>query len=147
MLLLMFSLLPPFPWASAQSERGATANHGTASLSLEILTPTDGVDFTMYSKQLYGRVRKNWFATMPEALVKGEKGRVIVRFRILADGTLADKQLLVESATGSEPLRRAAVAAVKASSPFERYPEALKEPYIDVRSIFLYNLPLSAAKG
>jgi TonB family protein len=103
------------------------------------------VDFSTYAKRVSASVKKNWFALMPESARKGEKGKVIVRFRILADGTLPNKQLTVESASGSEPLRRAAIAAIKASAPFEPFPKEFKGPYVEMRYVFVYNLQTSAA--
>jgi TonB family protein len=139
----------PLPAVSLQGGKGAVVSESTDSLAkggIEILTPTDGVDFSAYIKRLSSSVKKNWVALMPESARKGEKGKVIVRFRILANGTIPDKQLTLESASGSEPLRRAAIAAVKVSSPFEPCPREFKGPYVEMRYTFLYNLPLSEAK-
>lgn len=151
---MLFLMLPAVTFvsplaATVQAGKAAKGSEGTDSLTkggVEIITPTDGVDFSAHTKQVYAMVKKNWLALIPESARNGEKGKVIVRFRILADGTLPDIQLTVESASGSEPLRRAAIAAVKASSPFEPCPKEFKGPYIEMRYTFLYNLPPSAGK-
>ena len=133
--------------ATLQDEKGTSVGQrkGSAIIAgVETLTPTDGLDFTDCIKSLHARVRKNWFALMPKSVEVGEKGKVVVRFQILPQGKLQEKNLIVESATGSEELRRASIAAIKASSPFEPLPKAFEGPYIEVRFTFLYNLPAPA---
>lgn len=145
-LFLTFACLT-IAGATLQGEKGTTTSRRTGSAAgVEILTATNGVDFTAYTKELYASVRKNWFAIMPESIETGQKGKVIVRFRILPDGKLQEKEPTVESASGSEEFRRASIAAITDSSPFKPLPEAFAGPYIDVRFIFLYNLPIAAAK-
>jgi len=55
---------------------------------------------------------------------------------------LAEPELMGSS--GKLPLDRAAVSSIRASSPFEPLPPAFSGPYIELRFIFLYNLPLDA---
>ena len=43
-------------------------------------------------------------------------------------------------------LDRAAVSAIRTSSPFEPLPPAFSGPYIELRFIFLYNLPIDYAQ-
>ena len=45
--------------------------------------------------------------------------------------------------SGKDPLDRAAVSSIRASTPFEPLPPAFSGPYIELRFIFLYNLPLN----
>jgi hypothetical protein len=45
--------------------------------------------------------------------------------------------------SGKEPLDRAAVSSIRASTPFEPLPSAFSGPYIELRFIFLYNIPLN----
>ena len=44
------------------------------------------------------------------------------------------------------PLDNAAMSAIHASNPFEPLPSEFKGPYIRLRIVFLYNLPLDYAK-
>ena len=39
------------------------------------------------------------------------------------------------------PLDRAAISSIRASNPFEPLPSAFTGPYIELRAIYLYNLP------
>jgi TonB family protein len=110
-----------------------------------MLTPDEGVDFTNYLDRVLASVKRNWYAVIPESARMGEKGRVVLQFRILRDGNvpMPEPNLLLSST--KEPLDRAAMSSIRASSPFEQLPPAFSGPYIELRFIFLYNLPLSEA--
>jgi len=109
---------------------------------LQMLTPTEGVDFSSYLSRVLASVRRNWYAVIPESARMGEKGRVVLRFRITRDGTVVSTEPVLEGTSGKEPLDRAAMSSIRASSPFEPLPPAFSGPFIELRFIFLYNLPL-----
>jgi TonB family protein len=111
----------------------------------QILTPTEGVDFSDYMQRVLASVRRNWYAVMPESAQLGDRGRVVLEFSIRRDGSVPsdDPQRLLGS--GKEPLDRAAVSAIRSSNPFDHLPPAFSGPEIRLRFIFLYNLPLDAA--
>ncbi len=60
--------------------------------SIEILTPTEGVDFNGYVTRLVKSVKHNWYALMPDAAHDGEKGKVSVRFHIQQNGTILTEE-------------------------------------------------------
>lgn len=109
---------------------------------LQMLTPTEGVDFSSYLSRVLASVRRNWYAIIPESARMGEKGRVVLRFRIMRDGTVVSAEPILEDTSGKEPLDRASMSSIRASSPFEPLPPAFTGPFIELRFIFLYNLPL-----
>jgi outer membrane biosynthesis protein TonB len=117
---------------------------GYLSGSIQILTPTDGVDFTSYIARLIAIVKRNWFAVMPESARLGDRGRVMLRFRIMRDGGLPGGEPILEMTSGKQPLDRAAAASITASNPFDPLPTAYTRPYIELRFIFLYNIPLNS---
>ena len=110
--------------------------------NLEMLTPTDGVDFTDYFNRLLAAVRRNWYAIIPESARLGDRGRVVIQFHINRDGSVPNPEPMLMRTSGKEPLDRAAMAAIRASSPFEPLPSAFTRPDIELRFTFLYNLPL-----
>jgi outer membrane biosynthesis protein TonB len=116
---------------------------GYLSGSIQILTPTDGVDFTSYIARLLAIVKRNWEAVMPESAKLGDRGRVMLRFKIMRDGDLPNGEPILEITSGKRPLDRAAEAAITASNPFDPLPTAYTRPYIELRFIFLYNIPLN----
>jgi TonB family protein len=111
-----------------------------------MLTPTEGVDFSGYLARVVASVKQNWDSIMPESAYLGDKGRVVLQFRILRDGGVPGQEPALMSSSGKDPLDRAAASAIRASSPFEPLPSQFSGPYIELRFIFLYNLPLSAAQ-
>jgi TonB family protein len=110
---------------------------------LEMLTPTEGVDFTSYLARIVASVKRNWLSVMPESARLGEQGRVVLQFRIFRDGLVPDSEPGLMGSSGKEPLDRAAISAIRASSPFPALPPAFSGPYIELRFMFLYNLPAS----
>ncbi|HEY5070324.1 MAG TPA: TonB C-terminal domain-containing protein [Candidatus Acidoferrum sp.] len=125
--------------------RGGGQGAGTYGNGYEILTPTEGVDFSDYMKRVVASVRRNWYAVMPESAQLGDRGRVALQFRIMRDGSVPTGEPNRLLGSGKEPLDRAAVSAIRSSNPFEPLPPAFSGPYIELRFYFLYNLPLEAA--
>jgi hypothetical protein len=112
----------------------------------QILTPTEGVDFTSYIQRLLATIKRNWYAVMPESAMMGEKGMVSTTFQINRDGSVPSPDPLLERTSGKEPLDNAAMSSIHVSNPFEPLPSEFHGPYIRLRIVFLYNLPLDYAK-
>lgn len=115
---------------------------GLLGAGVQILTPTDGVDFSNYLTRLIARVKQNWITVWPISARMGDKGVVVMQFRIMTNGDMPTPYPMLERTSGKEPLDRAAGAALTESNPFEPLPQAYTRPYIELRVIFLYNLPL-----
>jgi outer membrane biosynthesis protein TonB len=114
---------------------------GAAYGAMEMLTPTEGVDFSNYLQRVYLTVKRNWFAVMPESVRLGDKGVVSLQFRIMKNGDVpADEPVRVHE-SGKEPLDRAAISSIRASNPFEPLPAAFSGPFIELRFTYYYNLP------
>jgi TonB family protein len=114
--------------------------------SLQMLTPTEGVDFSTYLARVLASVKRNWESVMPESARLGDRGRVTLQFRIMRNGVVPEAEPSMVGSSGKDPLDRAAVSSIRASTPFEPLPSAFSGPYIELRFIFLYNIPLSAAQ-
>jgi TonB family protein len=108
------------------------------------LTPTEGVDFTNYINRVLAVVKQNWYAVMPESAQLGDKGKVVLQFRIMRNGVVPEQEPALMGSSGKEPLDRAAMSSIRASTPFEPLPSAFSGPYIELRFIFLYNIPLNS---
>jgi TonB family protein len=108
-----------------------------------MLTPTQGVDFSNYLARVLASVKRNWYAIMPESAQLGDRGKVILQFRIMSNGAVPAAEPNMVGSSGKEPLDRAAYSSIRASTPFEPLPSAFSGPYIELRFIFLYNLPLN----
>lgn len=137
------SLTVPHGFAHAQQAiRAQSTRTSPPPEPVKILTPHEGVDFTPYTNHLVESIKRNWYAQMPQEAKAGLKGKVVVHFKIQKDGKLA-RRPMVESSSGNKQLDNAAVSAIRTSAPFEHLPEAFKGPNIELRFIFLYNLPRS----
>jgi outer membrane biosynthesis protein TonB len=123
---------------------GGGGGQGYLGGAVQMLSPDEGVDFSSYLARVLASVKRNWYAVIPESARLGDKGRVVIDFRILRNGNVPLPEPLLRATSGKEPLDRAALSSIRASSPFEPLPPAFSGPYIELRFIFLYNLPLDA---
>jgi outer membrane biosynthesis protein TonB len=119
---------------------GGGGGRGSAAAGIEMLTPTEGVDFNDYLARVYQSVKRNWFAVMPASVELGDKGVVSLQFRIMKDGGVPDGEPVKVFGSGKEPLDRAAISSIRASNPFEPLPPAFSGPYIELRFTYYYNL-------
>ncbi|HKO03951.1 MAG TPA: TonB C-terminal domain-containing protein [Candidatus Acidoferrales bacterium] len=136
----------PHPGGGGGMSGGGGGGGGFMGGGLQMLTPDQGVDFNGYLARLVARVKQNWYSVMPESARMGDRGRVIVDFKIMRDGSFQMSEPLPRSSSEKPPLDSAAIGALRASSPFEPLPSAFNGPYIELRFIFLYNLPLDYAQ-
>ena len=122
---------------------GGGGGQGFAGNAVTILTPTEGVDFNPYINRVLAIVKQNWYSVMPESARLGDQGKVVLQFRIMRNGVVPEQEPVMMGSSGKEPLDRAALSAIRTSTPFEPLPPAFSGPYIELRFIFLYNIPLN----
>ncbi len=103
-----------------------------------ILSDTRGYDFGPFMNQVVNRVRVNWYTLIPEIARLGRKGRVVIIFTIVKNGSIEDIRLVANS--GTEPLDRAAMGAITASNPFARLPAGFDGDRLVLQFTFLYNI-------
>jgi len=132
----------PMPQGPGVPPPSGVGGQGLLGSGVQILTPTEGVDFSNYLARLLARVRQNWISVMPISARMGDKGVVIMQFHIMRNGNMPNSEPALVRTSGKEPLDRAAGAALTESNPFEPLPPAFTGPYIELRIAFLYNLPL-----
>jgi TonB family protein len=123
---------------------GGGGGQGFGGNAVTILTPTEGVDFSNYINRVLATVKQNWYAVMPESARLGDQGKVVLQFRIMRNGVVPEQEPYMMGSSGKEPLDRAAMSSIRASTPFEQLPPAFSGPYIELRFIFLYNIPLNS---
>ena len=111
---------------------------GASQNGVQILSPTNGVDFKPYLNALVQQVRRKWYASMPEAALKGEKGEAIVRFRIESNGNA--EGVVLETSSGKDVFDEAAIQAIRDSGRFQPLPQTFKGPSLSPRFIFIYNV-------
>lgn len=111
----------------------------------QILSNTQGVDFSSYIQRLLATLKQNWYAVMPQSAMMGDKGVVYTTFQINPDGSVSPPGPTLERSSGKQPLDNAAMSAIHASNPFEPLPAAFHGPYLKLRIVFLYNVTPSQA--
>src|SRR5690242_12241089 len=87
---------------------GGGGGEGYLGGAVQMLTPTEGVDFSDYLNRVVESVKRNWYSVMPESARLGDKGRVVLQFRITSTGAVPDGEPQQVSSSGKEPLDRAA---------------------------------------
>lgn len=109
---------------------------------VQILTPTEGVDFNSYIQRMLTTIKRNWMSVMPQSAYLGDQGMVLVTFQINPDGSVSPVDPQMERTSGKPPLDNAAMSSIRASNPFEPLPKEFHGPYMRFGIYFLYNLPI-----
>jgi TonB family protein len=106
---------------------------------IEVLTDTKGVNFGPYLQVVIHDVKVNWYNLIPESARAPimKKGKVMIEFAILKNGTVAGMKLV--STSGDVALDRGAWGAITASNPFKPLPSEFDGPYLGLRFAFYYN--------
>jgi TonB family protein len=97
---------------------------------------TTWYDWGPYAAEMIRRIKLHW--DVPELARFGWKGRVTVRFFILADGRVEGATIV--SRSGVPPFDYAALQAIVTSSPFRPLPKDLGEEREGITVTFFYNL-------
>jgi TonB family protein len=97
---------------------------------------TTWYDWGPYAAEMVRRIRLNW--EIPELARLGWKGKLTIRFFILADGHVADAKIIRGS--GIPPFDFAALQAILKSSPFRPLPRDLQSEREGVTVTFFYNI-------
>src|SRR5215831_1710555 len=107
--------------------------------NMEILSDTMGVDFGPYMKRLKITVQDHWEPLIPEAALPPmmKRGRVVIEFAILKDGTIAGMRMV--GGSGDLALDRAAWGALTNAIPLPRLPVQFSGDYLRIRAAFYYN--------
>ncbi len=106
----------------------------------EILSDTQGVDFSAYMRRLHDDIERNWYPLIPEEvqaplLAKGITG---IRFIILPNGDIGGVKL--ETPSGDTALDKAAWSAIVSEGKFPPLPKEFHGPNLELRCGFYYNL-------
>jgi TonB family protein len=97
---------------------------------------TTWYDWGPYAEEMVRRIKLHW--EIPELARLGWKGKLTIRFFILADGRVADATIIRRS--GIPPFDFAALQAIVKSSPFRPLPSDLGSSREGVTVTFFYNL-------
>jgi len=120
--------------------QGALSQHQGIQGAVDILSDTMGVDFGPYIQRVIWDTKRAWYPIIPEEARPplNKQGKVLIRFRIMPDGSVESMQL--ESPSGDVALDKAAWGGITGASPFPPLPKEFKGPFLELRFYFLYNI-------
>jgi outer membrane biosynthesis protein TonB len=124
------------------AEIGAPGRAGPLQAGAEILSDTQGVDFSAYMRRLHDDIQRNWNPLIPEEVEPPllKKGIVGIRFIILPDGQIGGIKL--ETTSGDVALDKAAWYAITSEGQFPSLPKQFHGPDLELRVGFFYNEPI-----
>lgn len=127
------------PIFGGSSGGGGGGQPGSAG-GAEILSDTMGVDFGPYMKRVVYATERAWWPIIPDIARPplNKQGKVMVRFKIMKDGSV--KNMTLEGPSGDVSLDRAAWGGILGASPFDQLPKEFNGPYLELRFYFLYNI-------
>jgi outer membrane biosynthesis protein TonB len=123
---------------AAETEKAKTkANSG----GVEILSDTQGVDFSKWLESWHRITQLTWIPLLPDIVnpPRLEKGQVVIRFKVLPNGRVMNGSMMLEGRSGSVSLDRAAWGAITGSD-YPPLPHDFHGPYLELRAWFLYNM-------
>jgi outer membrane biosynthesis protein TonB len=115
---------------------------GKLGAGAEILSDTQGVDFSAYMRRLQADLYRNWEPLIPEEVQAPllKRGITGIIFIILPDGQIGGMKL--ETPSGDEALDRAAWGAITSEGKFPPLPVQFHGPNLELRVGFFYNTPI-----
>ena len=117
---------------------GGLSRHPGAGSGYEILSDTQGVDFSSWLARWHYITERTWDPLIPDEVNPPilKSGEVVVHFKVLPNGQVVDMQL--DGRSGDTGLDRAAWGAISGSS-YPPLPRDFHGPYLELRAFFLYN--------
>jgi len=123
---------------------GGLARHpGAGTGGVQVLSDTQGVDFTSWLQRWHWETEHTWDPLIPDEVNAPilKSGMVAIRFKVLPNGRLMDGSLVLEGRSGDTALDRAAWGALTGSN-YPPLPRDFHGPYLELRAFFLYNMEM-----
>jgi outer membrane biosynthesis protein TonB len=119
---------------------GQLPMHPGAGGGVQVLSDTQGVDFSSWLLRWHRETERTWDPLIPDEVNPPilKKGAVVIRFRVLPTGRLMEGSMVLEGRSGDTGLDRAAWGALTGSN-YPPLPRDFHGPYLELRAIFLYN--------
>jgi outer membrane biosynthesis protein TonB len=123
------------------NSRGLSMHPGAGSGGVQVLSDTQGVDFSNWLQRWHWETEHTWDPLIPDEVNPPiyKSGAVAIRFKVLPNGRLMDGSLVLEGRSGDVALDRAAWGALTGSS-YPALPREFHGPYLELRAYFLYNM-------
>jgi outer membrane biosynthesis protein TonB len=125
----------------AQPSGGLSMHPGAGSGGVEVLSDTQGVDFSSWLRRWHYETEHTWDPLIPDEVNPPilKSGAVVIRFKVLPNGRLMEGSMVLEGRSGDTALDRAAWGALTGSN-YPPLPREFHGPYLELRAVFLYNM-------
>ncbi|HEU5351099.1 MAG TPA: hypothetical protein VFU55_05845 [Terracidiphilus sp.] len=132
---------PSYQSNSLPGGTGLSMHPGAGTGGVEILSNTQGVDFSGWLQKWYRETERTWDPLIPDEVNAPilKSGGVQIRFKILPNGRVMPGSMVLEGRSGDTALDRAAWGAIEGSN-YPPLPGAFHGPYLELRAVFLYNM-------
>jgi outer membrane biosynthesis protein TonB len=121
--------------------RGLAGHPGAGSGGVQVLSDTQGVDFSNWLQRWHWETEHTWDPLIPEEVNPplSKAGQLVIRFKVLPNGRIMDHSMQLEGSSGDSALDRAAWGALQGSN-YPPLPRDFHGPYLELRAWFLYNM-------
>jgi hypothetical protein len=122
-------------------ENAMPMHPGAGTGGVQVLSDTQGVDFTSWLQRWHYETERTWDPLIPDEVNPPiyKSGMVAIRFKVLPNGRLMEGSLVLEGRSGDVALDRAAWGALTGSN-YPPLPRDFHGPYLELRAYFLYNM-------
>ena len=120
---------------------GGLARHPGAGGGVEVLSDTQGVDFSAWLQRWHHETQNTWDPLIPDEVNPpiNKQGIVVISFKVQPNGRLVEGSVKLEGRSGDSALDRAAWGALTGSN-YPPLPRDFHGPYIELRASFWYNV-------
>lgn len=128
--------------AAQMPHNGGMALHpGAGTGGIQVLSDTQGVDFTSWLQRWHRETEQTWDPLIPDEVNPPiyKSGMVAIRFKVAPNGRIMDGSMVLEGRSGDVALDRAAWGALTGSN-YPPLPREFHGPYLELRAFFLYNM-------
>jgi TonB family protein len=132
--------------SSSQSAKDGTAQAAPRNIGVgvDVLSDTQGVDFSPYFRQSLQMIRSSWISLLPQEArppftAQNAQGETVIRFTIAPDGKII--AMHIDESSKQAKLDRAAWGAITGVGQFPALPKDFSGPNLELRIHFKVNLP------
>jgi outer membrane biosynthesis protein TonB len=123
------------------SSGGLSMHPGAGSGGVQVLSDTQGVDFSNWLQRWHWETEHTWDPLIPDEVNPpiNKTGMVAIEFKVLPNGRLMPDSVHLVGRSGDTALDRAAWGALTGSN-YPPLPHDFHGPYLELRAYFLYNM-------
>ena len=107
--------------------------------SVQVLSDTQGVDFSAYLRRMHDDLLRNWLPLLPEETAPpiSKKGETYIVLTLLPDGTIDNIKL--DGSTGDRPIDKSAWGSILSEGKFPPMPAQFHGPNLVMRLHYVVN--------